>query len=189
MKSIPIILICGCFLFAACSEFDVPQDKLPPATTQGLETFGCQVNGNVWIPKNSLGLFGYGTVLYFLPEWGDSDVTIYATNYWNNPHTSITIRFFHANRLGSIQDSDISLDYTSDNSKPGQDNYEYTNRRMNSSHIELLRSDWISPDTLQTKKGIDTTIISGLFSGTLFNGRGDSVVIQEGRFDLSTAPK
>ena len=40
----------GCFLFS-----DHPKETLPPPTQTGANTFGCLVNGNVWLPKGYNG--------------------------------------------------------------------------------------------------------------------------------------
>ena len=36
-----------------CKKDKTPEDQLPPETQTGAGTFGCLVNGNVFIPKGS----------------------------------------------------------------------------------------------------------------------------------------
>jgi hypothetical protein len=51
-KLMPFLLASSLFLLATSCKKDDPlnTDKLPPATTSGKNTFGCKVNGEVWIP-------------------------------------------------------------------------------------------------------------------------------------------
>jgi len=43
----------GCSLF---SKSDDPVEQLPPITKEGKNTFGCLVNGRVWVPKGNHGI-------------------------------------------------------------------------------------------------------------------------------------
>jgi hypothetical protein len=65
-------------LFGACELFPEaePENTLPPITQVGANTFGCKVNGEVWLPKNEPGLFSNSALkwelgwnsLYINPE-------------------------------------------------------------------------------------------------------------------------
>jgi hypothetical protein len=44
-----------CSLFAACKKDKNTEDQLPTATQTGAGTFGCKINGKVFIPKGSSG--------------------------------------------------------------------------------------------------------------------------------------
>lgn len=50
-----LLLLALCSIFAGCKKdnanAETQQDILPPATQTGANTFGCFVNGKVWIPK------------------------------------------------------------------------------------------------------------------------------------------
>lgn len=177
-------------MLQCCTNSPNDTDQLPAVTSEGLETFGCQVNGANWIPKLGLAVFGAEPVLLFTPNFKDSSAMIYATNQTANPNTSFRFKFNHANHTGIMNDSDIiSITYLSDNSKEGQNNYEFSNSKKSSMQIKLIRADWITRDTVITNNPKDTlissVIVSSIFSGTLYNNKGDSVVIQNGRFDLS----
>jgi len=58
MKNIIVVLIFSIF-FSACIKLDFskPADVLPPYSEKGANTFGCTVDGRVFVPK-SKGLFG-----------------------------------------------------------------------------------------------------------------------------------
>jgi hypothetical protein len=50
-KSIPFLFASILFFAASCKKDDpLNTDKLPPATTSGKNTFGCKINGKVWLP-------------------------------------------------------------------------------------------------------------------------------------------
>ncbi len=42
------------FLITSCGSLINPEPELPPITMEGKNTFGCLVNGEVWLPKGDL---------------------------------------------------------------------------------------------------------------------------------------
>lgn len=42
------------FLITSCESLINPEPELPPITTEGKNTFGCLVNGEVWLPKGGI---------------------------------------------------------------------------------------------------------------------------------------
>jgi hypothetical protein len=57
-----LILLLTTFFFFSCEDPDPYKDpdnvKLPPITMEGKNTFGCKVNGKVWVPyQDQSGLF------------------------------------------------------------------------------------------------------------------------------------
>ena len=171
------LFIGGCIFFTSCIE--VEPEQLPSITTQGLETFGCMVNGNVWLPKKDYTLFEDIPliILDFLPSKSDSEVTILATN--TKLSSSFSIRIFHANILGNIADTDFTFFYSSNDNSIDK-KFSFKKEPLRNFQIKLLRADWGSNDTV---------FIAGIFNGTLLNSDHDSVVIEDGRFDLTNMPK
>ena len=53
MKSIifSILLLASILQFSGCGLLPTPKEELPPITQEGKNTFGCLVNGKVWLPK------------------------------------------------------------------------------------------------------------------------------------------
>ncbi|MDO6743113.1 hypothetical protein Q4553_00860 [Tenacibaculum soleae] len=47
------VLLFITFTFINCSNNEDPQDQLPPITQTGANTFGCLVNGRVFVPKDA----------------------------------------------------------------------------------------------------------------------------------------
>jgi hypothetical protein len=57
-KILPIISGLALFIlcsFPGCGVLPTPKEVLPAATQTGANTFGCLVNGNVWLPKGYNG--------------------------------------------------------------------------------------------------------------------------------------
>ncbi|MEO7444893.1 MAG: hypothetical protein ABIU55_05295 [Ferruginibacter sp.] len=52
MKKIIVTLtLFNCFVFASCKKDKTNEDQLPPPTQTGANTFGCKINGKVFVPK------------------------------------------------------------------------------------------------------------------------------------------
>lgn len=51
-----ILILCTAFLFAACACTKKAEKQLPPATQTGANTFGCTLNGQVFIPNKAIGI-------------------------------------------------------------------------------------------------------------------------------------
>jgi hypothetical protein len=49
-----ILIVVTSSLLASCELLNIkPKPKLPPITSEGKNTFGCRVNGKVWLPEKS----------------------------------------------------------------------------------------------------------------------------------------
>ncbi len=58
-KTSMAFLVVMCFCFAQCKKHKTPVntvDQLPPATQTGANTFGCLINGQVFVPKGSTNM-------------------------------------------------------------------------------------------------------------------------------------
>ncbi len=85
-----LFLLFGVFLFTSCCKKDkdndtTPVDVLPPITQEGKNTFGCLVDGKVWIPKasfpNSSLTSSYQSNVFLLSAYRNIDSTSYSINY------------------------------------------------------------------------------------------------------------
>jgi hypothetical protein len=88
--------------FGSCDLFD-NEPELPPITTEGKGTFGCYVNGALFLPDAPSG-FGRGVRAEFLKNDTLSSVNIYATN--SNAHKSLIIAV--------LDEPDFRIGYTYD---------------------------------------------------------------------------
>ena len=47
----PLLCLCLAACLLSCCKDDTPEPSLPPITTTGANTFGCRINGKVWLPS------------------------------------------------------------------------------------------------------------------------------------------
>ena len=88
LLAFPLFLL----LLAQCKKKD-PAPQLPPETTTGAMTFGCKVDGRVFVPRNGRGQLGI-FVQYVdlgLGKGGGYYLNIPATNWQPNPVEGLSI--------------------------------------------------------------------------------------------------
>lgn len=167
-----MISICGC----SCKE-DPPapvEPTLPPITQTGENTFGCYVNGELWLPKGNIqnpelnADYYNSCVMIYAVRTGQNPLTGFHLNFGkvfrdtsfviHNYSDSISYQYFHFNRSYYAQTGPIS---------------DYHAIYINSGELNLLRLDTIN------------RIMAGTFHFTAVDTlTGDSVMVDNGRFDL-----
>ena len=177
------LLLVGIFYFIcgnSCKK-STPSVTLPPITETGANTFGCNVNGQVWVPYFRCFNSGVELTYNIQPINNNSALPIFISINAGNYANGETFFIFQQNSsfsdhiygTGNIVDS-LVIHYISPVT-------EYTNYQTNPNQN--------SPRYLQISK-LDTVnkIVSGTFAFTLYGTIGintpDSVVITDGRFDL-----
>jgi hypothetical protein len=158
----------GCFLFPDSSS----KETLPPATQTGANTFGCYVNGKLWLPKGYDGTSNY--IVSYDPtlDGGTLNITTY--------------RYYGSGQKDE-QNMTIYLD-----SLAMEGNYElYTPK-----YGAAIFSDWnkctyqdissfnykIGNVTI-TKLDLQKSIISGTFQFVICQPNCDTIKVTQGRFD------
>ena len=179
MKNIYIFSVVIAFLFCASCKKDqppnvLPPDTLPPITQTGANTFGCKINGQVWVPyypcidtywngaveleygfnspnKNSVLPMGFGMIAQNSNDQNFLTIGTIGTIIYGK---------------GNIIDTSLSIGFFND-----------------TGYYRLLGGD---PNNIFQITKLDTVnkIVSGIFSFTLYASFSDSVVITDGRFDL-----
>jgi len=98
VKLIYAVLILG-FISSSCKEKEIIQidKRLPPATQSGQNTFGCLVNGEVWLPQGEDP--GWVALVAFGSRWGEGLVVSFSENL-ERP-----LPFQHALSIRAYQDS------------------------------------------------------------------------------------
>jgi hypothetical protein len=174
-----LYVVCG----SSCKK-STPSVALPPITDEGKNTFGCKVNGQVWVPYFHCNDFGPAPIelTYDIqPVSTNSSLPISIRIDAGNSENGQTFFSFRQNYSlsdhiygpGNIIDS-LMIDYSFGS---GQTYSNFQVYQVSS-----------TPRYLQVSK-LDTVnkIISGTFSFTLYTRVAtilDSVVVSEGRFDL-----
>ena len=90
-----------CCIFAACKKDKTnedPEDQLPPATQTGTNTFGCLVNGKVYIPKGYTNPYTNYRVFVDPSNNGNFDKQNYS--YQNSIQMQLGINSFGINPIG-----------------------------------------------------------------------------------------
>lgn len=175
-----IFLVCG----SACKKSTLPS-TLPPVTEAGNNTFGCKVNGQVWVPYfRCIDLVAGATELTYniSPINTDSSLPL---SIWLDAGNHIDGESFFSFRQnfslsdhiygpGNIIDS-LLIDFNS-GSAPTYSNFQIYQVSNTPRYFQISKLDTINK------------IISGTFAFTLYTKVGvntlDSVVISDGRFDL-----
>ena len=158
-----------------CKKTPPPPNILPPVTQEGKNTFGCKVNGEIWIPYATCNIF-YGErckelgfqvfqrdTLHKLP------ISFYLGSKSETDSSSFIIYTLASNisQTGNIIDSVVLLFF-----KNANQFYHYPPSHA-SGVFNITKLDSVD------------NIMAGIFSFTLYDSNNDSVVISDGRFDLT----
>ncbi|TAE41620.1 MAG: hypothetical protein EAY66_01310 [Sphingobacteriales bacterium] len=174
LKNILVLLCSLLLLSASCKKPSKnPIDNLPPATQTGANTFGCLVNGEVFLPKGSG--FG-GPVLRCQYVFDNGFYTLYlsASNRAQDINKSIRL---------VIKDIDLSPNlYVLNNDSTSKGEYSTINNLLftNSYKTTLNNTGNLRINYWNPGKGV----LSGNFSFDAVNSIGEKVEIREGRFDV-----
>lgn len=170
--AVSLLILCA----ASCKKNKgSKEDQLPPITQTGANTFGCLINGKVWIPK---GYNGTGT-----------------------PNPKISIEFFNGKMFLGIVTSQLEngnsqgyMDIYFFDSVLSADVYNYPDKMNFSASWPKVINGCFTPagDTTVKKWGqaiitkFDNInkIVSGIFSCKFKAPSCDTVFISNGRFDL-----
>jgi hypothetical protein len=160
-----------------CRKSSPPPNILPPVTQEGKNTFGCKVNGEVWIPYFHCTVFtGSCKELGFDVFHKDSTHQL-PLNFSLSTRRSTSDTTFSSfdlysvgaiNKTGNVIDSVVILYHALGSSEY----YRYPPSNT-SGVLNFTKLDTIN------------RIIAGTFSFTLYNTWNDSVVVTDGRFDLT----
>ncbi len=166
-----LLFMSGCELFKSADK----TDQLPPATQEGKNTFGCLVNGKVWLPKGNNGTANLDAS--YDPNFQGAsifDLSAYKIN------TDIDRQYFYlfatnvttggSYDLSSVQLGTITFDYSYESS---------TDCNYNRDSV-VFRTGTLTISKFDLGQGI----ISGKFLGVLARPNCDTLKITEGRFDM-----
>lgn len=171
---LPVLLLSLVMLGATCKKKDDDKPQLPPISQTGEGTFGCLVNGEVWLPK--------GRILAY------SEYTIQHESYMDILYIDIYVN--HDGKSGfrfSIPKESIQLGKNTIKREIGRGSgfsysdgqrYYFTDESVGTLMITSL-------DTITNNNNVTPyRITAGTFWFNLFSEDGEKIEIQEGRFDF-----
>jgi hypothetical protein len=174
MKAFLTILILATLLaLSSCQLFD-NEHELPPITTEGKGTFGCLVNGKVFLPEAPWG-YGSGVSAELFKNDTLSSVNIYAGNTNTRQTLFISVLDEPEIMIGKLYD-------LTDTTKCGFHYVDYSGsftcdyESLISGHLQFLKFDVTNT----------TKIIAGTFELTSSSvDCKDMTIVTKGRFDIS----
>ena len=157
-----------CLLLASmgCSDDD---SELPAPTQEGLNTFGCLVNGEIWSPKGNVGYSNLDISYDPNLEGGSFDLATY--------------------RIINNEDQDYIYMYSPNVQNVGSYSLSIEEGVVTFDNLPLCNYD---RDTSVYRTGIlnitrldlEQAIISGTFEFTLAKPNCDTIRVTKGRFDM-----
>lgn len=146
-----------------------PKEELPAATQEGLNTFGCLVNGEVWIPKRIYNKLEY----FYYENDGSFNVTAYKKIGSNDINQELGFGVLE----GLIaEDSYILSNLETTKSMAGFNNYNlncyYETNPKQAGTLSIIKLDTANH------------IIAGTFEFTVWTEECDTIKVTDGRFDI-----
>jgi hypothetical protein len=177
---LPILLLAFIMLTANCCEKDDEPSQLPPITQTGEETFGCMINGELWLPHGSFPSPATWVKL-------SVESTKLPYRFWQieTEQGAASSTGFHITE-NIMKEGTIPL---LDKSTENKDSVIYAWHYSKTIGVEpgknLFEVESIESGELTITK-LDTInrIISGTFYFDAYNPDGLKVEVREGRFDL-----
>ena len=180
MKNINFILVAASIVtiltFTGCKKNKSEEPQLPPETTIGAMTFGCKINGKVFLPKDGYGRPGLYCQYVNLGNVQDGGwhLNIPAYNYSSKKGVSI-----ETDSLFLIEGSTYQFKTTK-----GTANAFYLETTSNGSVDIYPKLDNDIGSLYVKKHDRIQRILSGTFTFIGTNGNGVKINITEGRFDI-----
>jgi len=174
MQPLRYLLLIGLAAFSlyasSCKKwFDTQHkaDELPPETQVGANTFGCKINGQVWLPKGNFYTLRWRVDIFSLTQ-----MTISAARAEGDSTTLLTFSVFNDSII-------YPRTYILDN--PSNRRVRYGN--LSTCYYESQTGN--QSQLIITKQDMANRIISGRFSASFPAQAGcPPVEITEGRFDI-----
>ncbi|RUT72803.1 hypothetical protein [Ancylomarina longa] len=175
VKLLPFLLLVFIMLTANCCEKD-DDPQLPPVTQTGENTFGCLVNGEVWIPRPNLPYPKIQVVLGLNVLTNDKYLDIIAYQ-----GAASHLGFFFCEQELK-EGKTINLQRTME-TKDCVDAV-YMSKILDQDNITFQIDSIHTGEFLITRLDTIEKVISGTFSFDAINKNGVIVEVRDGRFDL-----
>lgn len=172
MKQLLIPLLCSWTLLLYSCKQD-PEPQLPPETQTGANTFGCMVNGKLWLPSQEdgspiinayLGSSGTFTVAAF--------IILDRSSSGGEEYENIALGLKGLNKTGTyyLDERNAYVDYGHDLKK--------------CYYLNVISGSYYTGKIEITRFDLTNNIVSGKFEATLKVPSCDTIKITDGRFDV-----
>lgn len=161
------------FTCSSCKKSSTAEDQLPPETTTGAMTFGCKVDGKVFVPRDGNGHPGLYVQYVYLGNGlgGGWFLNIPAIDYQTAERKNINI-------------STDSLLLVENNVYAFKNLVGHPQAFYSSVGNVYKKMDLDSGNLFIKKHDLINHILSGTFSFIATNSSGHAVNITDGRFDI-----
>jgi len=165
-QNVLLFVVFTVFLFS-CKKEPEPL-TLPPATQTGENTFGCKVNGEVFVPNGNVYYKSFSEPVYLTED------SLFGFSCYNvrdfDCKTNIRVRLFEVFEQGLQSNFDNYQGYFSGCMGGLSGSFRINQEETNS--VIISRFD------------LDERIVSGTFEYNLINDNEETLSITEGRFDV-----
>jgi hypothetical protein len=185
MKQLLLFFLSCVLLSSGCKKQKPvnPIDQLPAATQEGKNTFGCLVNGKVFLPKgSSLGpiLSSYYQYIYSPSPQGYVFQVAARDNSHEDDRFSVVLL---VDSIKLVSPTIIPLK----KSIKGNGGGAYYSSIFNGTAFltkDFFTTNQTNGELTITKFDTNTQIVSGTFWFDAVNSNGDTIKVTEGRFDM-----
>jgi hypothetical protein len=159
-------------------ELAKPEDQLPPATQTGARTFGCLLNGQLWVPSGNSGMPNFRVTYDPAYDGGNLDIRTYRVINGTQQTQFLSLGFNQISQPGTYRFQSVITSLTTPhnidfNDGNGDACYEFISHRGTTTRGELTIT------RLDKQQGI----VSGTFAFTLLQPGCDTIRVTKGRFD------
>lgn len=175
MKNVLFVFLLPFLFSASCKKGVTPTpisvaEELPLATQDGKNTFGCLINGNVWVPYKTD--FSRKLEVWYDPSYHLGTLRIIAERRKKDIDQSITIACDTLNKPGTYQIG----------KRPGR--IYFDDLIKGCVYSDFDSSVQTSGILTVTKLDISNRIMSGTFEFIIFKSGCDTIKATQGRFDI-----
>ena len=189
-----LIFLVPLLFVASCKENDISPDTLPPITQEGLNTFGCYIDGELLVPKDGKPGFGSGRTAKGLKIYYRKDsltnslkppyFAILASNYIDNKGDLI---YIYIPSLTTVGDYNINESNGQEGIDSPPNPHVLANVYDSENGFKRYLSFNHSGKVIVTRFDTINTIYSGTFSLKMVDAetKSDTISVTEGRFDIN----
>lgn len=176
MKRILFVFLLSLLFSASCKRTITPTtpppevEQLPPATQEGKNTFGCLINGNIWIPYKTD--FSRKLEVWYDQTYRNGSIRIIAERRKQAIDQNITIAIDSLDHVGFY-----SLNYR-------ESKIYYDDLIKNCIYDSFDASVFKTGNLNITKLDYQNRIIAGTFEFTIIKSGCDTIKATQGRFDV-----